>query len=107
MPACLAWRAKPLFPAHFRQRNIMSVEDKLLPHREAIDAIDAEILELLNRRAGHAQGQSDVIERSQVVEELEVLEYDADLTPKQSRVDLADIHTIDQDASRFWGIETL
>ena len=32
----------------------MSVEEKLLPHREAIDAIDAEILELLNRRAGHA-----------------------------------------------------
>lgn len=33
----------------------MSDEAKLLPHRTAIDAIDAEILSLLNQRAGHAR----------------------------------------------------
>ncbi|MDO5357554.1 MAG: prephenate dehydratase [Conchiformibius sp.] len=30
-------------------------DEKLLPHRQAIDEIDAEILQLLNRRAGHAR----------------------------------------------------
>ena len=32
----------------------MSADDKLLPHRNAIDEIDATILRLLNERAGHA-----------------------------------------------------
>ncbi|WP_027009057.1 prephenate dehydratase [Conchiformibius kuhniae] len=30
-------------------------DEKLLPHRQAIDAIDGEILQLLNRRAAHAR----------------------------------------------------
>ena len=33
----------------------MSDLEKLLPHRQAIDEIDATILDLLNRRAGHAR----------------------------------------------------
>ncbi|OSI08671.1 chorismate mutase [Neisseria animaloris] len=33
----------------------MSSDDKLLPHRNAIDEIDATILNLLNQRAGHAR----------------------------------------------------
>ncbi|MDO4878862.1 MAG: prephenate dehydratase [Neisseria sp.] len=33
----------------------MVSDDKLLPHRNAIDRIDREILELLNERAGHAR----------------------------------------------------
>ncbi|MDO1510377.1 MULTISPECIES: prephenate dehydratase [unclassified Neisseria] len=33
----------------------MSADDKLLPHRNAIDKIDATILNLLNQRAGHAR----------------------------------------------------
>ncbi|WP_373741435.1 prephenate dehydratase [Neisseria sp.] len=33
----------------------MTLEQKLLPHRDAIDKIDADILDLLNRRAGHAR----------------------------------------------------
>lgn len=33
----------------------MTAEDKLLPHRNAIDEIDATILRLLNERAGHAR----------------------------------------------------
>ncbi|MFV2028925.1 prephenate dehydratase [Neisseria sp. S1] len=33
----------------------MSADDKLLPHRKAIDEIDAAILRLLNDRAGHAR----------------------------------------------------
>ncbi|QEY25638.1 prephenate dehydratase [Neisseria zalophi] len=33
----------------------MSADDKLLPHRNAIDEIDATILSLLNKRAGHAR----------------------------------------------------
>lgn len=33
----------------------MSADDPLLPHRNAIDEIDAQILELFNRRAGHAR----------------------------------------------------
>ncbi len=33
----------------------MSSDEKLLPHRQAIDEIDAEILDLLNRRAVHAR----------------------------------------------------
>ncbi len=33
----------------------MSADDKLLPHRQAIDAIDAEVLALLNQRAAHAR----------------------------------------------------
>ncbi|WP_107726745.1 prephenate dehydratase [Neisseria weaveri] len=33
----------------------MSADDKLLPHRRAIDEIDAQILQLLNQRAGHAR----------------------------------------------------
>lgn len=33
----------------------MSADDKLLPHRKAIDEIDATILRLLNDRAGHAR----------------------------------------------------
>ncbi|MDO4226783.1 prephenate dehydratase [Neisseria sp.] len=34
---------------------IMSADDQLLPHRNAIDEIDATILHLLNERAGHAR----------------------------------------------------
>ena len=33
----------------------MSMDDKLLPHRNAIDAIDRQILTLLNERATHAR----------------------------------------------------
>ena len=33
----------------------MSADDKLLPHRQAIDEIDATILQLLNQRADHAR----------------------------------------------------
>lgn len=33
----------------------MSADDPLLPHRNAIDEIDATVLKLLNERAGHAQ----------------------------------------------------
>ncbi|OSI10587.1 prephenate dehydratase [Neisseria zoodegmatis] len=33
----------------------MTTDDKLLPHRNAIDEIDATILRLLNERAGHAR----------------------------------------------------
>ncbi len=33
----------------------MSVDDKLIPHRNAIDEIDATVLRLLNERAGHAR----------------------------------------------------
>ena len=33
----------------------MSDNDKLKPHRDAIDEIDATVLDLLNRRAGHAR----------------------------------------------------
>jgi chorismate mutase / prephenate dehydratase len=33
----------------------MSDNDKLKPHRDAIDQIDSKILQLLNQRAGHAQ----------------------------------------------------
>ena len=33
----------------------MSMDDKLLPHRDAIDAIDRQILTLLNERATHAR----------------------------------------------------
>lgn len=33
----------------------MSDNDKLKPHRDAIDRIDSEILRLLNQRATHAQ----------------------------------------------------
>ena len=32
----------------------LSIDEQLLPHRNAIDEIDAEILRLLNERAGHA-----------------------------------------------------
>ena len=32
----------------------LSIDEQLLPHRNAIDGIDAEILRLLNERAGHA-----------------------------------------------------
>ena len=32
----------------------LSIDEQLLPHRNAIDSIDAEILRLLNERAGHA-----------------------------------------------------
>ena len=32
----------------------LSIDEQLLPHRNAIDSIDAEILGLLNERAGHA-----------------------------------------------------
>ncbi|MCP2040547.1 chorismate mutase/prephenate dehydratase [Neisseria sp. HSC-16F19] len=32
-----------------------ATDEQLLPHRQAIDAIDAQVLELLNRRAGHAR----------------------------------------------------
>lgn len=38
----------------------MSLEEQLLPHRNAIDAIDAEILSLLNRRAGHAHAIGEI-----------------------------------------------
>ncbi|MCO6504112.1 MAG: prephenate dehydratase [Snodgrassella sp.] len=38
----------------------MSDNDKLKPHRAAIDQIDAEILQLLNRRASHAQAIGNI-----------------------------------------------